>query len=114
MLDVMNSLGLLFGRLELATVRRRYLAQKIILQKPSRIQQAEDRLQSAVARLEAVSEAAIQDTSISDSTSEERVVALEAELQDLKLQNNKLRTINDKVGNSLDKVIVKLKSVLEE
>ena len=86
------------------------MAQKIILQKPSRIQQAEDRLQSAVARLEG----AIQDTSISDSTSDERVVALEAELQDLKLQNKKLRTVNDKVGSSLDKVIVKLKSVLEE
>ena len=42
MLDVMISLGLLFGRFDLVTVRRRYLAQKIILQKPSRIQRAED------------------------------------------------------------------------
>ena len=98
MLDVMISLGLLFGRLDFVTVRRRYLAQKIILQKPSRIQRAEDRLQSAVARLEL----AIQDTSVSDSTADERVVSLETELQDLKLQNKKLRTVNDKVGSSLD------------
>ena len=90
MLDVMISLGLLFGRLDLVTVRRRYLAQKINLQKPSRIQRAEDRLQSAVARLEL----AIQDTSVSDSTNDERVVSLETELQDLKLQNKKLRTVN--------------------
>ena len=82
MLDVMISLGLLFGRLDLVTVRRRYLAQKIILQKPSRIQRAEDRLQRAVARLEV----AIQDTAVSDSTADERVVTLETELQDLKLQ----------------------------
>ena len=90
------------------------MAQKTILQKPSRVQQAEERLQSAVARLEVAIEVAIQDTSISESTSDERVVALEAELQDLKLQNKKLSTVNDKVGSSLDKVIVKLKSVLEE
>ena len=90
------------------------MAQKIILQKPSRIQQAEDRLQSAVARLEEAIEVAIQDTSISDSTSNERVVALEAELQALNLKNKHLRTVNDKVSSSLDKVIVKLKAVLEE
>ena len=86
------------------------MAQKIVLQKPSRIQQAEDRLQSAIVLLEN----AIQDASSIDSSPDERVLALEAELEDLKLQNKNFRTLNDKVGSSLEKLIVRLKAVLKE
>ena len=86
------------------------MAQKIILQKPSRVQQAEDRLQSAVARLEGV----IKDNSNSVLAPVERVVALEAELRELKLQNSKLRAVNEEAGSSLDKIIINLKSALKE
>ena len=86
------------------------MAQKTALQIRSRVQQAEDRLKSAVARLEA----AIQGPSRSGSNSDERVVAHETELRDLKLQNAKLRMVKDKVGSSVDKVIDNLKSILEE
>ena len=86
------------------------MAQKKALQKSSRVQQAEERLRTAVSRLEAI----IQGASMSDKISNKRVVALEADLQGLKLQNTKLRKINHKVGGSLDKVIDDLKSVLKE
>ncbi len=85
------------------------MAQKIAVQKSNLVQQAEDRLESAVARLEA----AIQDTSTGKAPPDERIVVLEAELRDLKLQNANYRTVNDKIGGRLDRVINSLKLILE-
>ena len=70
MLDVTNSLRLFFEILKSVTLGGRYLAQKKGLQNPSRIQQAEDRLESAVARLEV----AIQGASAGVLDSNERIV----------------------------------------
>ena len=86
------------------------MAPKRVSHRQSRLQKAEVRLQSAVARLEV----AIQDSLISEPKSDERVVALEAELKDLKLKNTNFRTVNNEIGNSLDKVIDNLRSVLEK
>ena len=110
MLDVSKLLRFLFGHPDLISLGGRHLAQKTALQKPSRLQKAKNRLENAVSRLEA----AIDGPSMNDSTTHERVVALEEELRALKLQNTNFRTVNESIGNSLDKVIDKLKSVLKE
>ena len=84
------------------------MAQEKALQTPSRFQVAEVRLQSAVAHLEE----AIQGAKLGDA--EERVIALEAEIQDLKLKNANLISVNKKMCGSLDRIIDNLRSALNK
>ncbi len=80
------------------------MAQEKALQRTDRFQKAEDRLQSAVTRLEE----AVQKAQLGDVG--ERVIALEAEIEDLKLKNANLISVNKKISESLDRIIENLKS----
>ena len=85
------------------------LAKNTALQKPTRVHQAQDRLDSAVARLETV----IKDRAVSFAARDERGIKLEDELRQLQVQNVNLKQFNDEVGDCLDTVITNLKTALE-
>ena len=84
------------------------MAQEDALQRTGRFQKAKDRLHSAVTHLEE----AIQNAKLGDA--EERVNALEAEIEDLKLKNASLISVNKKISGSLDKIIGDLQSTLKK
>ena len=85
------------------------LAKNIALQKPTRVHQAQDRLDRAVARLETV----IKDRTMSAAARDERGIKLADELRQLRVQNVSLKQFNDEVGERLDTVITNLKTALE-
>jgi len=85
------------------------LAKNTALQKPTRVHQARDRLDRAVARLETV----IKVRAVSSAAGDERGIKLEDELRQLRAQNVNLKQFNDEVGDCLDTVITNLKTVLE-
>ena len=85
------------------------LAKNTALQKPTRVHQAQDRLDRAVARLETV----IKDRAVSSAARDERGIKLEDELRQLRVQNVNLKQFSDEVGDCLDTVITNLKTALE-
>ena len=85
------------------------LAKNTALQKPTRVDQAQDRLDRAVARLETV----IKDRAVSSAARDERGIKLDDELRQLRVQNVNLKKFNDEVGDCLDAVITNLKTALE-
>jgi hypothetical protein len=84
------------------------LAQNNVLQKPTRMIQAQSRLDNAVARLET----AIQRRALSGAP-DEQIIALEQELQSLQTRNASLAQANGDVAGRLDSVIANLKTALE-
>ena len=85
------------------------MAKNTALQKPTRVHQARDRLDRAVARLETV----IKSRAMSSAAPDERSIKLEDGLRQLRVQNVNLKQFNDEVGDSLDTVITNLKTALE-
>ena len=85
------------------------MAKNTALQKPTRVHQAQDRLDRAVARLEAV----INSRAASSAGADECGIKLEDELRQLRVQNVNLKQFNDEVGDCLDTVITNLKTALE-
>ena len=85
------------------------MAKNTALQKPTRVHQAQDRLDRAVARLETV----IKSGAASSAARDERGIKLEDELRQLRVQNVKFKQLNDEVGDCLDTVITNLKTALE-
>ncbi len=85
------------------------LAKNTALQKPTRVHQAQDRLDRAVARLETV----IKNRAVSSATLDERDIKLKDELRQLRAQHDNLKQFNDEVGDCLDTVITNLKTALE-
>ena len=85
------------------------MAKYSALEKPTRVHQAQDRLDRAVARLETV----IKGRALGSAARDERGIKLEDELRHLRLQNVNLKQFNDEVGDCLDTVISNLKRALE-
>ena len=85
------------------------MAKNTALQKPTRVHQAQDRLDRAVAHLETV----IKSRSLSSAARDERGIKLKDELRQLRVQNVNLKQFNDEVGDCLDTVITNLKTALE-
>ena len=77
------------------------MAKNTALQKPTRVHQARDRLDRAVARLETV----IKVRAVSSAAGDE--------LRQLRAQNLNFKQFNDEVGDGLDTVITNLKTALE-
>lgn len=94
------------------------MAQNTALKKPTRVQQAQGRLDQAVARLE--SALAERGPALGGSAGAEtgdetgaQVAALRAEVDQLTSQNAELKRVNDHVAGRLDTVIDNLKSSLD-
>ena len=104
----MDSLRLLSCHLDSLLPEDWDLAQNNVLQKPSRVIQAQNRLDSAVARLET----AIQRRALSGAP-DEQIVALEQELQSFQARNASLKQANGDVAGRLDSVIANLTTALE-
>ena len=85
------------------------MAKNTALQKPTRVHQAQDRLDRAVARLEMVVKGRVVNLAARD----ERGIKLEDELRQLRVKNVNLKQFNNEVGDCLDRVITDLKTALE-
>tara|TARA_A100001011_G_C14207329_1_gene798376 strand:- start:542 stop:823 length:282 start_codon:yes stop_codon:yes gene_type:complete len=86
------------------------------LRKPSRIADAQRRLDSAVAQLEAVLKRSKGSPIIYDqgrNTAEDDSAAMQAEVEDLKRTNAQVKQVNKEVAGRLDKVIEGLRASLD-
>ena len=87
------------------------MAQNTVLKKPTRVVQAQSRLDQAVARLEH----AIQSRPVAASGDEDgQLATLQAEVQSLRSANAGLKQVNDQVAGRLDTVIANLKTALDD
>jgi len=87
------------------------LAQQTVLQKPSRLEQAQARLDSALAKLEVVA-GEHADQAPAGTVDDGRTRELEAEVEALTERNRSLSQTNDQIGERLDAVIARLKAAV--
>jgi len=89
------------------------LAQNTVLKKPTRVQQAQGRLDIAVERLEAAVRRRADAAAMAGAEPDQRITPLQAEVADLQARNRQLKDINSQVAGRIDGVIANLKTTLE-
>ena len=82
------------------------------IQKQSKVEQSQDRLEQAVARLETIIDATgVRPSELVQNTD---IEALKEEIKQLRQENIALRRVNDQVSSRLDSAIGRLRTVIGE
>ncbi len=92
------------------------MSNQVSIQKPTRVERARDRLETAVARLEnALSAQGNAPVSVvQDADQNAQLKALSEEVQQLRQENLALKRVNEQVSSRLDKAIGRLRHAIED